>query len=111
MSEYRYPLTLRFELTDAWIENVLMWDSRENDVDWNRLGRTYGVKYDGGLAATVTYGGLTRAVQKIISHETSVTDPEVIHALLAAVLDDGDSMTGEMAERIVEVAAFGDIMF
>ena len=110
MTRTEYPLTVRFVLTDAWVENVLMLDSEASgdDVEWNKTEKLYHCWEAGEPVQPVTYGGIARAVQRILAHETSVDDPEMIARLLTALTDDGDSMTTGLADRIVQVAAYGD---
>ena len=109
MTRTEYPLTVRFVLTDAWVERVLTLDSEASgdDVEWNRDSKLYQCWEAGEPVQPVTYGGIARAVQRILAHETNVTDPEMIGRLLAA-LHDPQHLTYDLADRIVQVAAYGD---
>jgi hypothetical protein len=117
-----YPLTVRITLDDEWVEDLIemagygisYWVGKAV-VDSER--RTYTVHPfdpDSGTLETpkrLTYGGIVRAAQKILTGQTCIS-PESVSgmAVWAAVMDNGD-IDSEVADMVIQVAVHKEVLY
>lgn len=113
-----YSLTVRYELEEEWLTTLC--EMAGHGIDYwaqkailDEEANTYTVRWeDSGLhTKTVTYGCLTRAVQKILSMPEKVqVSPYYQHQMQACIADPGE-VDAIVADIVVQVAVLGKVVY